>query len=287
MASAEEKYPAKQDLKERGRYLLEFLQSARPHWNEENWNRIQIKKSTTEATLEKIRQKFAIPPNLKASSDARGRWVYVGEDTVDITESNWFDSQDFDKKENIKRVLETYLSKNNLPIDFYDAFFYWLLYREIPKWVAPLGFEEVFHIIDYPKKAKQIALSTADKKFLRWYFRNGLGIKSGKVPKEYANVYKELLTLVSSSKNKLRRFRSLKSSLAALKLRVQTFTDNKDEQKMTSRKTYLDLVGELNPVYDAEKLPPISKDKKAANVISQNKSRFLKRGKRPVRKAKR
>ncbi len=284
------KIPKEWGLKKKDLARFNFLTSERPFLNEENFYRIQREESGFSVGLEMIRHDFGIPDKLKASSDGYSHWVPVGEGDVDLIESRWMDELNPEKKRKLEKAIELLLSDHKLPIDFYDIAQYWLLYRKMPKGIPPFGIEHIFQIIEKPTEAWRLPLNTAEKKLLTIEFRDRLGIKSGRVPKKYALVYKQFLDLLSSSKNKTRRLRSLKTALAALDLKGQRFADNRVNEKqdvevvIESRKTYLDLVGELFPIYDVDKLPPIENDKKVADTIRHHKMRFLRRGKKDDKK---
>lgn len=218
--------------------------------------------------IKSIRRKLSIP-RIKFEDDVI---EFFWKDDVEV-ESRWLLAQDESVKNKVdievKKALEI-----GLPIGFYNWVQHYILYGKKPKWMPLYNLNIANDIINYPEELNRIPLTSQEKKYIRKSAKSRLGIK-GRPSKRHQEAYSELLQALSRSKNKKRRFRTLKTALKTQELgKTRTVYDSFSNEYVSTKVNSKDLA---TIIFNDET------GRKSQNVRKQ-KERLIKRKEMMVKK---
>ena len=200
--------------------------------NRERWDFLQIDPEF-KARVQSIRETEKIP-KINPDLDIKAGFIPHDYWEEEVVVSHYLDSLGRTKRARIERAIENLLQDFSLPLNFHDWVQYLLLYRKPMKGTPRYNWYFLDDIINNQKEARRLPISSKEKKFWLREFRWRLGIKNGRVPKQYAKAYNELIRLLDSApKNKQRRMRTFDSAMEAierdgiyLKLAVEIIPEN-------------------------------------------------------------
>lgn len=232
--------------------------------------------------IQNIRKVCNIPEGLEVFSDMKTGFIPVGDEDVDVAESQWVWSLNKKDRKKFEAELEDVLRRYRLPRVFSSFILHLILYRRLPEGL-PLDDWELFpRLFENPLEVRQMDLTANEKFHARAYFRAKLGIKNGRVPDEYKNLYKKFTSELKSSKNVHRRSPHTLKTLEILIRKEKPWTerDNATGKEIQKRRTYMDIAAELDP----EENISLESDKKVAARLRKRVSRLQARNSRPKRK---
>lgn len=229
------------DLKELQPLLREAfsdLLRPKPYLNKEQSLGLQSNKKFLRS-LDRARMTLKLPTNLNPHTDIKTVLVSITDGETHIEESLYFNSLTKEKREKHNEQIVKILRAFNLPPHFQDYILHWLLYRKPSNAIPMFDWELLRRIIEEPGEVRWEKLSTTQKKFLQWQFKMLMGMKQhGRPLEQHAKVYRSFKYLLSGSKNRNRRSKTLEETTKALDLR--------------SKKTLREVADELTPDISAE-----------------------------------
>lgn len=198
-------------------------------------------KEAHEPTEEELDFNFDNDVIYRSLSDSEGREILY-------TDSAYILSLDKRKQIEFKKSIFNLLVKNGLPLNF----FYWakafVLYDKIPEIKPIYNWNIVDQIIMNPSESKRIGLTSQEKNYIKQEFRRFCGIKTGRPPKKFQRVLKELDKILSQNKNSNRRYRSLDKVLRILELKEKEFSYKKittDENEVSEPYNYAAMAADI------------------------------------------
>lgn len=219
--------------------------------------------------IQNIREKLCIT-NLEPEKDIINiDQENVGSDWLQYTASE-------EERKKFNAVITKLLHKYELGLNFKDWMECTVLYGDFSLWSPLYDFDLFEQLISNPEEARRIPLTTAEKKYLKQFFRKILNVsRSGLLPKKYKTIFSDFCKILNLGTNSRRRMRSFDLAVKTLKHgEVVEHIDTVTQEKTKGKIAHSIIVSEIDIPNEKDSH---NAEKKLIQNSRKQKERLLKR----------